>query len=193
MIKEFVNDFKIQIEYARKNGIRNQIPNILTFSRALAPIFIIPVLLYDKIILAGILLVIFSLTDFFDGRIARKYNCVSEFGIKLDAVCDKIFVLGIVIPAMLKHKILNYILYLELAISVVNLISEAKKNKPRSIMIGKIKTTLLSITLVSVYTPFINIKIVYTIAIITIILQIIVLIRYFVIDRKKDKIKKEIN
>lgn len=188
MIKEFYNDLLIQIKDIKKRGLKYQIPNILTISRVIAPIFVIPAILYNKMTLSLILIVLFASTDFIDGRIARKYNCVSEFGIKLDAICDKIFVLGIALPSIIKNKILLLVLMFELIISIINLISEAKGNKARTIKTGKVKTALLSLTLIFSYIK--AIKYIFTIlAITTIIMQIIVIIQYIIIDRRKEKNK----
>ena len=43
-----------------------------------------------KYIIAGFLFVIASLTDFIDGKVARKYNMVTDFGKMIDAISDKI-------------------------------------------------------------------------------------------------------
>ena len=43
-----------------------------------------------RYVIAGVLYIIASLTDFVDGRVARKYNMVTDFGKMLDAICDKI-------------------------------------------------------------------------------------------------------
>lgn len=182
--KEFINDFKKQIKSIKKEGIKKQIPNILTASRFIAPIFIIPPLIHGKMVLAGIIIGIFALTDFFDGKLARKFNCVSEFGIKLDAICDKFFVLGITIPAIYKNKLLILILFIELLISITNILSESKGIKVRSTMIGKIKTTILSLTLVITYLNNKK-KILLASSIITIIMQIITLIKYIIIGKKR--------
>ena len=48
-------------------------------------------------ILAAILFVIASLTDFLDGYIARKYNWVSDFGKIWDPLADKLLVDGVLI------------------------------------------------------------------------------------------------
>ena len=42
-----------------------------------------------KYIIAGVIFIIASLTDFFDGRVARKYNMVTDFGKMIDAISDK--------------------------------------------------------------------------------------------------------
>ena len=43
-----------------------------------------------KYIIAGVIFVIASLTDFFDGYVARKYNMVTDFGKMVDAISDKL-------------------------------------------------------------------------------------------------------
>lgn len=190
MIKDFFGDFKLQVRDIKNGNIKRQIPNMLTFSRALSPFIIIPAMLLGEIKIAIGALIFFAITDFLDGKIARKYNYVSDFGIKLDAVCDKIFAMSLVIPAVFECYILLFNLILEIAISYTNLLSEAKGNHPRSTIIGKIKTTLLSITLILVYIPKTDIKIIFVASIVTIICQVITLIKYISIDMDKDRKRK---
>lgn len=190
MIKDFFGDFKLQVRDIKNGNIKRQIPNMLTFSRALSPFIIIPAMLLGEIKIAIGALIFFAITDFLDGKIARKYNYVSDFGVKLDAVCDKIFAMSLVIPAVFECYILLFNLILEIAISYTNLLSEAKGNHPRSTIIGKIKTTLLSITLILVYIPKTDIKIIFVASIVTIICQVITLIKYISIDMDKDRKRK---
>ena len=48
-----------------------------------------------KYLIAGILFLIASVTDFIDGHIARKYNMVTDFGKVMDAIADKLLVNGV--------------------------------------------------------------------------------------------------
>ena len=146
---EFINELKKNAKSIKTDSFKKQIPNILTFSRAIAPLIIIPTLLLDKTDLAIIELLLFASTDFFDGKLARKYNCVTDFGIKLDAVCDKFFALALLIPAMIKYPIISTNILIELFISYINIVSESKDNKPKSNMIGKVKTFFLSAVIIS--------------------------------------------
>ena len=190
-IRLFIKEFKEEYDKIKGNEFKKQIPNLLTLSRGLAPIVIIPTLLIGRLDIAVVELVIFELTDFFDGRLARRLNCVSDFGVKLDAVCDKFFVVGIMIPAIIKYPVLLINLFLELCISYNSLMSELKNNNPRSSIIGKIKTAFLSITLVLAYLPQIDNIYVLFASIVTFTLQIWAYVKYLEKDINEDKKKKK--
>ena len=66
------------------------IPNLLSVIRiALIPVF--AVLFYDgNYLWAVIVLAISGSTDFFDGKIARKFNQISALGKLLDPIADKL-------------------------------------------------------------------------------------------------------
>ena len=189
-IVNFFKDFRKEFKSIKKKEIKRQIPNLLTLSRGLAPIVIIPAILFNKLYFVIILLIIFALTDFLDGKMARKYNLVSEFGVKLDAVCDKIFAISLIIPAIINHGIFIFNFVMEIAISYTNLLSYTKGNNPRSTIIGKIKTALLSLTLILAYIPNMNNLVIFIFSLITIICQVITLIKYINTDMEMDKKKK---
>ncbi len=58
-----------------------------------------------KYIIAAILFVIASVTDFIDGYLARKNNMVTDFGKVTDAIADKILVNGLLIILAYDHLI----------------------------------------------------------------------------------------
>lgn len=89
------------------------LPNKITVLRLILSIVLIVILLFpfyavnidfpsyilnekividSKYIIAGFIFIIASLTDFFDGYLARKYNLVTDFGKFLDAIADKVLV-----------------------------------------------------------------------------------------------------
>ena len=98
MKKNFKNYAANFFKEARKNlndlksskTAYKQIPNLLTFSRAIAPIFINILFFLGNIPGALAVCGLTFLTDAFDGVIARKLNIQSEFGADLDAICDKV-------------------------------------------------------------------------------------------------------
>ena len=63
------------------------------FGFELPKLFVNETIVIDlKYIIAGILFIIASLTDFLDGYVARKYNMITDFGKLIDAIADKILV-----------------------------------------------------------------------------------------------------
>lgn len=80
------------------------VPNLLSLIRILLiPVF--GVLFYQGHIgWAVIVLVISGLTDFFDGKIARRFNQISELGKMLDPVADKLTQITIAIVIFLEFN-----------------------------------------------------------------------------------------
>ena len=81
----------------RWQGADMNLPNKLTMFRVfLIPFFVLFMLVditgeYDKYIAVAIF-IIASLTDLLDGKIARKYNLVTNFGKFMDPLADKLLV-----------------------------------------------------------------------------------------------------
>ena len=66
----------------------------LTLSRLLfAPIIFIGLIVFNNFFLTFVLFLIVSITDYFDGWLARKYKLTSDFGAILDPIADKILLL----------------------------------------------------------------------------------------------------
>ncbi len=65
-----------------------------------------------KYLIAGVLFVIASLTDFVDGYLARSMDMVTDFGKVMDAIADKILVNGVLI-------ILAYNGFISIAVPII--------------------------------------------------------------------------
>ena len=200
-INEFINGFKNMFNDLKTKGRRKkQIPNLITLSRIGIAGFIPPLAISGNLVGAGILTVLAAVTDGIDGFVARKLDAVSEFGKNLDPVCDKLFAGILLIPLISSISPIISIgiglnLVLEAGIAGVNLNSKAKGNIPRTTILGKVKTGLLSALIASIYTSFTYsslITIIPTIHLLTTITQSIALVDYYKIDRKKDKIKSKL-
>ena len=79
-----------------------QLPNLLTAAR-LPAVFLIALWTYWQGVWASAALALFifaALMDIFDGWIARKLGAVSDFGRLMDALVDKIFILGLLVALM---------------------------------------------------------------------------------------------
>ena len=85
--------------------IDKNIPNYLTMIRMIAiPIIVMSFYFDDSKFahrLGGIVFAIASVTDFFDGFLARRYNIVSSFGKMFDPIADKVLV-GCVLVMLVK-------------------------------------------------------------------------------------------
>ena len=74
------------------------LPNKLTVMRViLIPFFVVSLLAFNGQVqilrnLAGGIFIVASLTDMLDGKIARKYNLVTNFGKFMDPLADKLLV-----------------------------------------------------------------------------------------------------
>jgi CDP-diacylglycerol--glycerol-3-phosphate 3-phosphatidyltransferase len=71
------------------------IPNLLSISRILAvPVFILLMLkpTAERALWAGVVFSLASITDWFDGYLARKWGQVTKIGKLLDPVADKILI-----------------------------------------------------------------------------------------------------
>ena len=188
MINILKDGLKAMKEDIKKGNIKKQLANVLTISRFFSPFVLLPLYYFNHTTLFIIMIVIFFLTDTFDGYFARLYNSVNDFGRYLDAVVDKIFTLTLLIPVLSNY--LYLILILEALITVVNLYKFYKNLNPNTKYIGKVKTTFLFILIGTLYLRkfvIFNDKYIFVLFIITILLQLITLISYNLVT-KKDKI-----
>ena len=158
MLKIFKDGFKTMFYNLKKGNVKLEIANLLTLSRLFSPFILIPLIAFNKGIILVIFIVLFSLTDTFDGYFARKYNNITLFGKYLDAFVDKIYFGSLLFPIVLfpwlEKKYLLFIwliLGFELIISILNLYAYYHKLNPYSSYLGKIKTTILLIVIGIVY------------------------------------------
>ena len=90
------------------------IPNFLSFLRILLVFPIIYCLHSELYLLASLLFLISSSTDFFDGYLARRYESESELGAFLDLIADKILVVTILVWLVL--------LYANIALAILSIL-----------------------------------------------------------------------
>jgi len=137
-------------------SFKSQIPNILTCSRALAPITVAPLILTGNIIPGLIIASLLASTDFFDGLLARKLHAESEFGRLADSIVDKIFSVTLLLVGSTLNPIIILNIIPEVAISINNARAFNEGQKVKSSLIGKLKTWLLSINILISFIPGIN-------------------------------------
>lgn len=90
-------------------AIDKNIPNYLTVVRIIViPIIVLSFYLENSKLahqLGAIMFVFASVTDFFDGYIARKFNIVSNFGEFFDPIADKLLVGCVLIMLVKKGRV----------------------------------------------------------------------------------------
>ena len=71
------------------------------------PTFLISgkILVEVKYLIAGVLFIIASLTDFLDGYVARHYHMVTDFGKMVDAISDKMLTNSLLVILASSHMI----------------------------------------------------------------------------------------
>lgn len=189
--KEFSNGTKLMFkEFFNKDTNKKQRANMWTFSRLIISFFI-PICSIFSIISSLPLFLVLSLfitsfgalTDFFDGRSARKYNSISEYGALLDQIADKVFSIMIGINVAIFNPLFIITILGEGLIAGTNILYKLKNNKLKikSAQIGRIKQWPLSASLVlgllSLLLPGMNIYLNISV-IITFILQLITTTSY---------------
>ncbi len=75
-------------------------PNLLSFSRIVATVLVFVLVIVNQpwaYLTAAAVFFLASITDFFDGYLARRYHIISLLGIFLDMTADKVFVSAILV------------------------------------------------------------------------------------------------
>ena len=136
------------------------VPNTLSLIRvALVPAFVVSIIYMRTLgiwgcIVPAVIYAITALTDMLDGKIARKYGLVTDFGKFIDTLADKFMVLSsmvaILVRLMLDGErllaliflwVVLIVLFRELAVTSIRLIMANKEGKVvAASMLGKIKT-----------------------------------------------------
>lgn len=111
-----------------------------------------------KYIIAGVLFIIASLTDFLDGMVARKYNMVTDFGKMVDAISDKMLTNSLLV-ILASHGMISPIIAVifivrDIAVDSIKMVVGNKGKAVAAIGIAKLKTATLMIGLV--FTLFYN-------------------------------------
>lgn len=151
------------------------------------------VLIDLKYIIAGVLFLIASLTDFIDGYIARKYNLVTDFGKVMDAIADKVLVNGLLIilanVGFISVIIPVVVIIRDIAVDSIKMVAGNKQGAVGASITGKIKTIFMmtGLTLLLFYNlPFelINLRIADFLILIATVLSVVSGIEYYVKNRK---------
>ena len=133
----------------------NTIPNWLSFIRiALIPVFAV-LFVQGHQPVAVIVMICAALTDLFDGKIARKFNQVSNLGKILDPIADKLSQMAIVIVLLYTYweNPIKYLFFFFIVKEVLMLLGGAfllsKGMRPTAAEIwGKVATNVFYIAMI---------------------------------------------
>ena len=194
-----------------------KLPNRISFSRIVIALFIVVILLFPfdsagintlkifvnesivvdiKYIIVGVLFVVASLTDFFDGFVARKRNCCTDFGKMIDAIADKILIDSVLILLAtigFIHPVIAVIVMIrDVAVDSIKRYAASRGVVIGSIRLAKVKTILfmVSISMILFYNlPFelFNLKIADIILAVATIMSIVSGFEYYSFIVKKLK------
>lgn len=143
--------------------MKMNLPNKLTVLRLLlVPVILVVMLLPYSIVNNIIALIVFagaSITDYFDGKIARRDNLITDFGKFLDPLADKFMVIAAIFGVVCRYRVagdafgnndlmfwifmtmLIVTIFRELAVASIRLIASTNANVVVAAnMLGKIKT-----------------------------------------------------
>ena len=127
------------------------IPTLMTWARIVAipliiGVYYLDIKLSNKNLIATVLFVVFALTDWLDGYLARKLNQTSAFGAFLDPVADKILVCATLLILVHLTRVDVFVALIiigrEIAISALReWMAQIGASKSVAVhMIGKLKT-----------------------------------------------------
>ena len=133
------------------------LPNKLTVLRMImVPVFLVflcvplPIADTPLRIIAAVIFALTSLTDMIDGKLARKYNLVTDFGKFMDPLADKFLVMSAMIGILVKFDYLRnvfvwaaiIVIFREFAVTSVRMIAATKAGLViAAAWLGKVKTT----------------------------------------------------
>ena len=139
--------------------MKMNLPNKLTVLRlSLVPIFVVIMMISNALWASAVglaLFIIASLTDMLDGKIARKYNLITDFGKFMDPLADKFMVIGAMFVilyrslALYSDKLFSgiffwafmIVIFRELAVTSIRLVVSGSSGiVVAANMLGKIKT-----------------------------------------------------
>ncbi len=183
--------------------------NKITLSRVFISIIIIIILLFPfysfgiefpkyivndnivvdlKYIIAGVLFIIASLTDFLDGYVARKYDMVTDFGKMVDAISDKMLTNSLMIilacNGMIAPIIVVVFIVRDIIVDSIKMLIGNKGKAVAAIPVAKVKTATLMVglTLTLFYNlPFelINLRVSEYLLIISCVLSVVSGVKYY--------------
>ena len=142
------------------------LPNKLTvFRMCMVPVFLfllcvpLPISETALRIITAVIFALTSITDMIDGKIARKYNLITDFGKFMDPLADKFLVISAMLGILVRFDYLRQlfvwaaaiVIFREFAVTSLRMIAANKAGLViAAAWLGKVKTTTQMICIVCV-------------------------------------------
>ena len=189
------------------------LPNKITFSRLVIAVIILVLLAFPwyevgltfpvylvfnriavdiKYVIAGVLFVIASLSDFLDGYYARKLNIVTNFGKVMDAIADKVLVNGLLVilafDGFISVVIPVVVITRDIIVDSIKMSAGSGGKAVAASMLGKIKTLCMmsGIALLLFYNlPFelIGLNVADVLVVVATILSVVSGCQYYMVNK----------
>ena len=194
-------------------------PTKLTVTRIILSILIIAIMIFPfeeigvdipvlragvdvsiKYIVCSILFIIASLTDFFDGYLARKNNQVTDLGKMLDSIADKILVnpvLVIFASEGIIHPVVPVVVITrDIVVNAIKMEAASHGKVVAAIESGKIKAAALMVGIVLLFIsdiPFIylNVRVDLLLIYFATIMSIVSMVQYYKLNKHLFKVEEE--
>lgn len=149
--------------------IKFNVPTKLTFVRIILSLIIIILLIFPfyrvginfpqflfknilidlRYLISGVLFIIASITDYYDGKLARKNNEVTNFGKLVDAIADKVLVNSVLIifacQGFISAVVPVVIIVRDIIVDAIRMICANNGKVQAAKLSGKIKTATLMV------------------------------------------------
>ena len=145
-----------------------------------------------NVLIAGVIFIIASLTDFLDGHLARKYNMVTDTGKMLDAIADKVLVNPILILLSCNGfiPVIIPVVYVtrDIVVDAIKMQAASKGKVVAAIKSGKFKTAtmMVGLTLAFFYNmpfEFINIRVDLFLLYFACIMAVVSAVQYYKLNK----------
>ena len=146
-----------------------------------------------KYVVAGIIFIVASVTDFLDGYLARKYNQVTDTGKMLDAIADKVLVNPVLIifaaEGMISPIVPVVVVVRDIVVNAIKMEAASRGKVVAAIKSGKIKTASLMIGIILLFfgnVPFVylNIRIDLLFIYFATIMSLVSMVQYYLLNKK---------
>lgn len=149
--------------------IKFNVPTKLTFVRLILSLIIIILLIFPfyrvgvnfpqflfknilidlRYLISGVLFIIASITDYYDGKLARKNNEVTNFGKLVDAIADKVLVNSVLIifacQGFISAVVPVVIIVRDIIVDAIRMVCANNGKVQAAKLSGKIKTATLMV------------------------------------------------